>query len=466
MTVRTLSGWVDRLLQGPTTIECPQMEIIGYDHEPPVFTGSGSIEIGADTRMRFVMHGTPRDGSEAFQKIVAAQNNPNDVHSQFRINAVSYGGIEWSGGWTALIIGEVHGNVWRLSGPINVLSTSVEGHGVADRSSVELVYDRKLRIPLSTNMVKTVRMGEEEVLRSFSAGSETFDFLGARITFHHSPQRKHLWAVAETSSDLPHPHLENWLSEPLNLLLGDVVSPRLNCRNFGDGRAVISLHSSSAQNPDSLLACILREDPLRAGQRFWGMYRDILTVVAKAADATGEPNFDAHPLTRYYWEIIQASKGTNWVLCMTLASTVEGIVKMMFSEDERKADWPEAEIEGLRDAVKRWEGDNSLRSAVINYLNGFRTKGIAKTLRPLVDQGVITSEQVDAWSRIRNASMHGEMVLPWSDEEQHGRINNLIELTHGVSRAYIKRELEKSAARTPLPSLTGRSDALSASADP
>lgn len=443
MTVRTLSHWVDRLLQGATTIECPRMEILGYDHEPPVFTGPGSIEIGADTSMRFAMHGTPRDGAEAFRKIVDAQKNPYDVLRQFRINAVGYDGTEWSGGWTSLTLGEQRGNVWRLSGPIAALHTHVEGHGVAAKSSVELVYDQALRIPLSTPLVKTARIGESEVLRSVSAGSETLDVLGTRIAFHRSPERQHVWAVAETSSDLPHPYLENWLSEPLSLLLGDVVSPRLKCRNLRDGRAHISLHPSSAQAPDSLFACILREDPLGAGQRFWGMYRDILTVVAKATDAKGEPNFEAHPLTRYYWEIVQASKGSNWVLCMTLASTVEGIVKMMFSEGERKAEWPESDLDGMKALVAGWKGDSNLRSAVTNFLNGFKTKGIRKTLKPLVEQGVITADQVDAWSRIRNAAMHGEMVLPWSDEEQEGRIRSLSELTHSVSRAYIKRELER-----------------------
>lgn len=443
MTVRTLSRWVDRLLQGATTIECPHMEIIGRDHEPPVFTGSGNIEIGADTRMHFVMHGMPRDGAEAFRKIVDAQKSAYDVFCQFRVNAVGYDGTKWSGGWTSLTLGEIRGNVWRLSGPIAALHAQVEGHGVAAQSGVELVYDQTLRVPLSVPMVKTVRIGENEVLRCVSAGSEAFDVLGTRISFHRSAEREHVWAVAETSAELPHPHLENWLSEPLSLLLGDVVSPRLKCRNFGDGRALISLHSSSAQATDSLLACILREDPLGAGQRFWDMYCDILTVAAKTIDAKGQLNFEAHPLTRYYWEIIQASKGSNWVLCMTLASTVEGILKMMFSEDERKAEWLESDLQALKTMVEAWEGDNNLRIVAMNVLGGLKTKSIRKTLRSMVDQQLITKEQVDAWSRIRNASMHGEMVLPWSDQEREGHIGDLIELTHGVSRACIKRELDK-----------------------
>lgn len=181
------------------------------------------------------------------------------------------------------------------------------------------------------------------------------------------------------------------------------------------------------------------------GGRFWDLYRDILTVVATARDSSGHRNFEAHPLTQYYWEIIQATKGSNWVLCMTLASTVEGIVKMMFSEAERKSDWAKSEVDGLRRVIKDWRGDSNLRSAVLGYLNGFKTKGIAKTLKSLVNEGVVTVDQVEAWSKIRNSSMHGDMVMPWADEEQHARIGNLIELTHRLSEAYLKCELGKRA---------------------
>ncbi len=447
MTVRTLSPWVDRLLRGQVTLECPHMEILGRDHEPPLFTGPGHIKIGANTHMHFVMHGTPRDGQEAWRRYLAAQRHPHDIRHQFRMNATGYDGTDWSGGWTQLKSAGSAKNVWRLSGQIHALHTAVEGRGVAERSGVELVYDRSLRLPIPMNMVKTVHRGDEEVLWSRSAGTKTIGILGTQVEFFQSAEREHVWVVADTSPDLPHPLLENWLSEPLNLLLGEVVSPRLKCRNFGNGRAFISLRPSSGHVADSLVACILREDPFGADERFWGMYRDILTMVATAKDAKGHQNFEAHPLTRYYWEIIQASKGTNWVLCMTLASTVEGIVNMLFSEAERKADWVESDIDSLKQLVGGWKGNTNMRSRVMDYLNGFKKKGIAKTLKSLVDQGIITTDQVDAWSRIRNSSMHGAMLLPWSDEDQDGRINNLIELTHRLSEAYIKCELAKPVAK-------------------
>ena len=445
MSARTLSRWVDRLLRGPVTIECSHIEILGSDHEPPVFTGPGHIKIGADTRISFFMHGTPRDGSDAFRRIVQAQENPYEILHQFRVNAIGYDGTEWSGGWTKLMLGEERRNVWQLSGSIHSLHTATEGFDVADKSSVELVYDRPLRLPIPMNMVKTVYRDEKEVHLSRRSGTKTVEVIDTAIEFHCSADREHVWALADTSPTFPHPHLEDWISEPLNLLLGEVVYPRLRARNFGKGKALISLVSSSGPPASSLTANILREDPRGAGERFWSLYRDIMTVVAMAKDSGGHSNFEAHPLTRYYWEIIQAAKGTNWVLCMTLASVVEGIAKMMFSEAERKSDWPEADIDSLKQAVTNWKGNDDLRSVVINYVGGFKMKGVAKTLKSLVNEGIITAEQISAWEKIRNTAMHGGMVVPWLDEDQDGRILSLIELTHRLSEAYIKRELDQRA---------------------
>jgi hypothetical protein len=128
---------------------------------------------------------------------------------------------------------------------------------------------------------------------------------------------------------------------------------------------------------------------------------------------------------------------------MTLASTVEGIVKMMFSESERESDYDDSVVDSLKSVVKNWTGNSSLRSRVLNYIGGFKTKGINNMLKSLVGGDGITSEQADAWIKLRNSSMHGDMVMPWSDKEQDARIENLVELTHRLCEVYIKRELEK-----------------------
>jgi hypothetical protein len=69
-------------------------------------------------------HGTPRDGSDAFKRIVQAQKHPHDILHQFRINAIGYDGTEWSGGWTTLTFGEEAVAPWagRISRLCRLLS--------------------------------------------------------------------------------------------------------------------------------------------------------------------------------------------------------------------------------------------------------------------------------------------------------------------------------------------------------
>ena len=152
-TIRTLDRWTDRLLRIPNTIECPVMQILGRDFEPPLFTGSGHIQIDSRTQMHFVTHATPRAGEEAFKRFVQARNAPYNVLDQFRVLATEYNGTEWNGGWTTLHVGQPNENAWRLSGALNALSTGVSGPWVARESSIEVVFDAKLRLPTPMNMV-------------------------------------------------------------------------------------------------------------------------------------------------------------------------------------------------------------------------------------------------------------------------------------------------------------------------
>ena len=60
--MRTLDFWKSRLTAVPSTIECPEMRLLsGHDHEPPVFLGSGHIDIRSLTNIDFTMFATPSE---------------------------------------------------------------------------------------------------------------------------------------------------------------------------------------------------------------------------------------------------------------------------------------------------------------------------------------------------------------------------------------------------------------------
>lgn len=435
---RTLARWT-RLLKVPHTIECPSMQILGRDFEEPLFTGSGQIHIRSRTQMEFTMNATPRDGGEAFKRLVRAQNNPYNIHDQFRLLATQYDGTEWNAGWTTLRMGETLGDTWRLSGPVGSLMTDVSGSFVAPASSIEVVYDSKLRMPLPLNMSTSIRRGDREVLQKSEQGGKTIEVAGTRIDFFVDPELDATWAVAATSADFPHPHAENWVSEPFCLLLGQLVFPRLVARNFGDRAAAVWLRPSPLIKMDTIAASILQEDPLGAHNRFWEVYHQILTMIARARDVDGGRNFEAHPLTNYYHEAIQATRGSNWVWCLTLASIVEGVAKLLTPEAERKSDYAPEDIESLKRHIETWKGDKNLQNRILNSVTLAESKGIVQILKKLKDEGTIDSSHINAWQTVRNQVMHGELVSPGSGQKLEERMRLLTELMHRLSMKYIEQ---------------------------
>lgn len=436
-SMRTLSRW-RHLLKAPLTIDCPSMEVSGHDFEEPVFTGPGQIHIRSRTEMDFVMHATPRDSGEAFKKLVHTQKNPYDVRDQFRLSATQYDGTEWHCGWVPIRLGETLGNVWQLTGSISSLMTVATGHFIASTSSIEAIYTPKLRLPLSSAMTTSMQRDGIEVLRKIERGGTTVEVAETQIDFFVDPEFDATWAVAATSTDFCHPYAENWVSEPLCLLLGQLVFPRLVARNHGD-RADIWLRPSPPIQMDTLAASILQEDPLGAHGRFWEAYCQTLTMISRARDEDGGRNFEAHPLTLYYHEVIQATRGSNWVWCLTLASAVEGVAKLIAPEAERKSDYAPEDIEGLKQHVKAWKGDKDLRGRILNSVALAETKGIVQILRRLKNEGAISDSHINAWQTVRNQVMHGELVAPWAEQELEERMRFLAELMHRLSMRYIAK---------------------------
>lgn len=436
--IRTLSRWT-RLLRVPLTLDCPIMQLVSRPRGDVVLSGSGQIRIHSETRADFVMHATPKDAGEAWKALIRARNNPRDGHVQLGLRATEYNGTEWNGGWVPIRLGETLGNTWELLGPVQSLLTGKADAWVSKRKGIEVIYNSKLRIPLPVHMATLIQRGEHEVLRKFEPGGNSIEVAGTRLDFFVDPELDATWAIAATSEEFPHPHAENWISEPLCLLLGQLVFPRLVARNFGD-RATIRLHLAPPINNHSLAASILMEDPMMVPDRFWEVYQQILTMLTRARDSGGHRHFEAHPLTHYYHEIIQASRGSNWVWCLTFASAIEGIAKMLTPAEELKSDYSTTEIESLRAHISAWRGQKKLRQRVLGLFKMVDTKGSIQLLNSLAAQGVGTSEQVGAWISVRNQVMHGNLVVPWSDEKLDGQMHLLAELMHQLSMRYITEQ--------------------------
>ena len=404
----TLDYWEGRLTAIPSTIECPEMCLIGgHNSGPPVFTGSGRIDITSSTDIDFTMYATATDNSDAVRCLVRARENPYEVFEQFVLEATDYRGTKWNCGWTQPEIKGLPNVGWPLTGHISSMVTLAKGSWVSDQSSIELVFQPKFWLPMDTKMMTVTSIDGKEIERKIRPGQQCIQIFDTELKCFYPPYSESVWLTANTSEKFQHPYAENWASEPFRILLGQLAYPRLVARNFGDGTAYVWLRPSYKHFSNSGFVSILDRDSSKAHREFWKLYASLLTLIAGNKDEKGHPNFEHHPITRFYEEIIQATQGSRWVLFMTLSSAAEGIVRLL-NPPRKKVD--------------------------IEYY-----------MKSLVEQKVLVDENLCSWQKIRNAVMHGQLVLPWCAEEEDQRLQHLIDLVHRLTHELIRQKVSDEA---------------------
>lgn len=437
---RTLNFWRNKLAHLPQTIECREMRLFGRDHEPDVFTGPGRIEVKNATEIRFFMYGTTADSSAAFRKLVSAQRNPYKTLEQFRLAAVDYGGVEWAGGWTQVDFFTDVKSGWPLTGELGSLSTLATGDWVAKTSGVELLLIPPVELPVTEWMASTTKLGAEEIEYSRKPGRQIVKALGTTIEFAYEPSGEALWITAPTNDAFQHPYAENWLTEPLRIMLGSLIYPRMIARNTGDGRAHVCLRPSPRHQNQAPFA-LMPPFGIGAGHipTFWGLYARTLTLIGSARDKDGHPNFDPHDITRFYQELAQSQRGSHWVMLLTLASTAEAMTKSLMTDQDRKSDFADADLAAMKAYLDAWTGNGNLRDRMKSNLGMAAGRSPQGFMRRLSKEGVIGGDEVGTWIKLRNSVMHGELAEPWSTEENDQHLREMISLVHKLTHAVIRK---------------------------
>jgi len=438
---RTLSPWKRRLFGFPKRIDCPKMELIGRDHEGISIYGPGYIEILDNENMRFCIYGAADDLTETVKKIRRTTEHPYEALEQFRLIATDYSGIEWAGGYTVVrFFADVEGG-FPLTGSLQGLSALDQSENVDPESSVELVFSPIPDLPMTTERVTTVEMNGEVLGKSYSAGKQTLSVLGAELEFEVDPADDALYVRANTSKHLSHPYLENWLAEPLRILLGGPIYPRLIARNIKPNRAHIQLRVAPRGKLPSPVGLAARSkgmlyDPVL----FWAAYKLILEAIAH-----GE-GFEAHELTSLYTEVSGATLGSEWVLSMTLASTVEALGKRLMTDEDRRSSYKAEDLKDMNAYLKKWTGCTNIRDRLMSSLGMLKHRNAAVFIKGLSGQEGITDAQLDTWKTVRNSVMHGELIEPWAQEENERRLNELIDLVHALTWLVLKATVTEAGA--------------------
>ena len=438
---RTLQHWRHQFAGSERTIECHSMRLIGRDGEGDIFAGPGRIVID-DNGIRFFMYGTADNSPAAFRKYLSAQASPYDPLEQFRLVATDYRGTTWTGGYTSVDFFTDHDRDWPLTGELQGLSTHVSDFWVARSAGFEMLLIPAVDLPMDEAMETSTLIGGEPVHWSRGSGRQRVEALGSRIDFELDPSDKALWVTATFSPDLQPVFAERWLAEPLRIMLGALIYPRLMARNFGDGTADVTFLPAPVKHRPSIFGLmppfVADSYPARTAE-FWQLYVDILTMIGTARDEKGHQSLEYHEVTRLYEEVIQTRKASRWVISMTLASTVESLANSLMSEADKVAEYAPKALEEMGDHLRAWKGDTQLRARILDSLAFASRRSVLGFMMNLARANKVERSHVETWRALRNSVMHGELTEPWSTEEGDRHLRELIALMHALTSLRIAK---------------------------
>jgi hypothetical protein len=402
-----------------------------HDGQPPLCTGTGTLHLSDPTSLRWTMM------VEDFPEIVASglmtggRKALFDERHSMRLEAMDYRGVQWSCGWVFPRIRPEVATHTRLQGSLVAISAACGGDLVAKHAGIELYFDPAPDLPLSEAMVTSTQIGDELVYQKFEGGREAFSVLGSKFEVMRDPMSDGLWLVAETSADLQHPYFEHWASEPLRILCGQLVYPRLIARNFGNGTAQVWLSKVNRlrSNVGGLRASFRPPDT----GHFWNFYRQCLTFLARHRGVDGHPLFGANHLSRFHEEVIQAAGSSDWVLALAASSAIEGMCRLATHATALPTEFDATTIGEARKYLQGMPGPGKLRDRLISNLAYMGNPSVRKFLDELVKRQVIRTDHRDAWVSVRNRVAHGRLDGATALTDDGNHLVLLVELLNALT---------------------------------
>ncbi|WP_271612554.1 hypothetical protein [Bradyrhizobium sp. CCBAU 21362] len=362
-----------------------------------------------------VKSGSPID---LFKAINYHHANMDEATTRLRLVGRQADGTEWHCGWTMPEVA-LFGSL-MVEGQLTDLMIDQQASTLVP--STELVFYADHIHPLA-RVMGTNRIEKREI-----------EVLGSRIEFAYERNNKVISITAAHSDQLPPTYTERWLTEPLRIMFGQPVVPRLVARNNG-GPAIVFITKQPRLDISSW-SSYWRDE---TAESFFDVYSRLLRLVALAPERhSGEPN----QITRFYDELSKVAGASRWVIALTLAGCTEGLATLVrphtkneLKSQERADQKAAAEFAEKIDAL---DAPDKLKTIAIAAL---RPKGAStdRTLKALAEAGCITREQLLTWRKLRNSVMHGEILYPYRSAKEDAKLLQLMEIVRSLTIELLKR---------------------------
>ena len=433
----TLDRW-RRYLNLPLTITFPSMTLEGRDRQ--IGSGWGEVKLASSDDFTFVMDAHLLDDLETItDEITTLRKAPQDPSGHPRVRGLDEEGVLWSCHYVVPWCYTAHGN-WLFGGEIVSLVTKDQSETVSHDASTELI--------LSLGGANWLAMGIANAVRTDQPGGEfrrdyELEILGSKIRFVLEPDTNTLSITATHSSALPSFYSEAWLVQPLRIMFGELIYPRLIARNVGDGTAFVFITRSFDFVHDAYWATLWDRDYVnQPNSTFWSRYSQLLCLIAGAKGKDGKPEV-APKITRLYEELIEAGRGTHWIWALSFARTIEAIATILAPQEIELTKAEREEMDALVKHINAWKGEARLKENAVRAVRRTAEMTTIKALRNLQSENVITKEQLDVWRTMRNSVMHGTLLSPYSTEKENERLDALAAMMHAMTREVIRRAVSE-----------------------
>lgn len=261
----TLDRWRD-FLRTPKILRFPELRLIGRDFDPPIVTGTGEVRAPSPGEFTFMLRGLPENAEYASAAFRDQRANPYDALARFRLSGVDDQGEEWRFGWTVPRVKTERAD-WIFEGSLDAVFPPDETN-LESKDTTEVLF-------LIPREHPAAYIAKYSTLKPWVTGGpvyeHTLEALGSKIHFTYEPANDALSIIATHSSDLPPTYTENWLGEPLRILFGQLVFPRLVARNLHDGRSLVCIRRCHYRLIPAGWAALWVDEVTSAGERqeFW-----------------------------------------------------------------------------------------------------------------------------------------------------------------------------------------------------
>jgi len=402
-------------------IDCVDIEIQGFeDFRPPIFKGPGVIQGDKAGRLKYKVYNQLQVNQEIFDYLKQLKESDNPQEKVCRLCVHAYDGTEWSGGWSIPEISLYQSPYLLIEGEFDQLTTRVvKLKGDTTRNSTELVFAEYPDFPFAgAAKVQRIR-GQEVVSTSYGNDHHDVNFEDTTIQFKESFDKSRLHVEAGHTKKFSAPYVETWIMEALIITTARLVHPRMVIRHFEED-ALVTI-KATPQNALSGMMPPFRSSP-ETRVEFWQLF------CAYLSKCKVMQQFELLELTRGFYELCLASKGTLQGFLISLSLYIEFCVNLIFLSLENETAEEEEYKKKVKDLIQfigDWKLDETIQNRAKGLLSMLNTPSISKRMDILVKQEVITKTHKKIWKDARPYLAHGN-VIDFTKEQEFWHIRNYL----------------------------------------